>query len=218
MGPTTGVYLGDGWVLTAGHAGAGTLELGGASYPAVPESRIALSGEAGSARPDLGLFRVEPRPPLPRLAIAARTPRVGASLLLVGCGVGRGERFEWDGRVGYRWQPPPVCRWGTNRVAATGLDVSQPGTSTRVFATLFSVGERREAQAAQGDSGGAVFTQGRRGRWRLAGILIAVVRHPGQPPGTTVDGNATHLADLAHYRSQILELTGLPEEPDPGRR
>lgn len=216
LGGTTGVYLGEGWVLTAGHVGTGPLELDGDLYAPVPDSRVRLVGPAGSRPPDLALFRVAPRPPLPRLEIAKHAPRVGEALLLVGCGAGRGERFEWQGRVGYHWAAPPIRRWGTNRVALTGLDVAQGDSSTRVFSTLFSAGERGEAQAAHGDSGGAAFVS-RRGVWRLAGILIAVVSHPGQPPSTAVGGNASHLADLSHYRSEILALTGLPDSADRAR-
>lgn len=208
LGGTTGVYLGDGWVLTAGHVGAGELWLDGASYPAVAGSWAQLRGIEGATPPDLGVFRITPLPRLPRLAIARRAPAVGEPLLLVGCGHGRGERFEWDGRVAFRWAPPNVRRWGTNRVAAVGIDLARGGTSTRVFTTLFSAGERQEAQAALGDSGGAGFVR-RRGTWMLAGIMISVASFRGQPPQTAVDGNATQLADLSHYRDAILALTGL---------
>ena len=209
IGGTTGVYLGEGWVLTAGHVGAGELRLDAASHPAVPGSWVPLRGAAGGIPPDLGVFRVAPSPTLPRLAIAGRGPRAGEPLLLVGCGNGRGERFEWDGRIGFRWTSSNARRWGTNRVAVVGFDAPGAGRSTRVFATLFSAGERHEAQAAIGDSGGAAFVR-RRGVWVLAGIMISVVNFPGQPPQTAVDGNETQLADLSHYRDEILALTGFP--------
>jgi hypothetical protein len=225
IGGTTGVYLGEGWVLTAGHVGAGEIWLEGVKYPAVAGSWAPLRGElhtsSGPERasaPDLGVFRVSPRPPLPALAITRRKPELGEPLLLVGCGFGRGERLEWDGRAGFRWGPSNVCRWGTNRVAAVGIDLPRAGTSTRVFATLFTAGSQQEAQAALGDSGGAAFLR-RRGSWLLAGIMISVVTFPGQPPQTVVDGNATHLAELSHYRDAILALTGLRPasagDPDP---
>jgi len=207
IGGTTGVYLGEGWVLTAGHVGAGELWLDGAKYPAVAGSWAPLRGSEGASPPDLGVFRVSPPPALPPLRIAHRAPTLGEPLLLVACGHGRGERLEWDGRAGFRWAPPNVRRWGTNRVAAVGIDVPRPGMSTRVFATLFSAGARQEAQAALGDSGGAGFVR-RRGSWLLAGIMVSVVAFPGQPPQTAVDGNATHLADLSHYRAEILAIVG----------
>jgi hypothetical protein len=210
IGGTTGVYLGDGWVLTATHVGAGDLWLDGARYPAVPGSWAPVRGTEAGRVPDLGVFRVEPRPALPHLPISRRMPRVGEPLLLVGCGHGRGERIEWDGRIGFRWTAPNVRRWGLNRIAATGIDMPTPGSFTWIFSTLFSVGDRQEAQAALGDSGGAGFVN-RRGKWTLAGIMIAVTSFPEQPPQAAISGNATHLADLSRYRGEILGLTGLAD-------
>jgi hypothetical protein len=217
IGGTTGVYLGDGWMLTAGHVGAGDVWLDGATYAAVAGSWTQLRGPEGGSPPDLGVFRVSPHPPLPPLEIARRKPAVGDPLVLVGCGHGGGEHFEWEGRTGIRWAPPNVRRWGTNRVAAVGIDLPTPGASTRVFGTLFSAGQRQEAQAALGDSGGAGFVHRRR-TWLLAGIMISVVTHPGQPPQTAVDGNATHFADLSHYRDAILVLTRGAGAPSPRPR
>lgn len=214
---TTGVYVGDGWVLTAGHVGAGELWLGGVRYPPVPDSWVRVRGAGSAMDADLGLFRVDPRPPLPRLEIARRAPRPGDPLLLVGCGLGRGEAFEWDGRAGWSWSPIGVCLWGRNQIAAVELDTSIGSASTRVFATLFSQGEPQEAQAAQGDSGGAGFTV-RRGRWVLAGIMIAVKSLPSQPEMSSVVGNATHLADLSHYRREILAIMGLDPVSGDARR
>jgi len=214
---TTGVYLGDGWVLTAGHVGAGELWLDGGRYAPVPGSWVPVRGEGGTSAPDLGLFRVDPRPPLPRLEIARRAPKPGDPLLLVGCGLGRGEAFEWDGRVGWRWSPPSVCRWGRNQIAAVELDTATGGASTRVFVTFFSEGEPQEAQAAQGDSGGAGFAARREG-WVLAGIMIAVKTLPRQPAQSSVVGNATHLADLSHYRAEILTVMGLDPVSGAARR
>lgn len=214
---TSGVYVGGGWVLTAAHVGAGDFWLDGVRYPAVPDSWVRLRGEVDAGPPDLGLFRVEPAPQLPRLEIARRRPKLADAVLLVGCGLGRGEPFAWEGRAGWRWAPPAVCRWGRNQVAAVSLEMQEPGVATRAFATLFSDGEPEEAQAAVGDSGGAAFVPGRQA-WVLAGIMISVRSFPRQPAQTSVIGNATHLADLSHYRAEIRAAMGLePDEEAAGR-
>jgi hypothetical protein len=208
IGGTTGVYLGDGWVITAAHAGAGEIWLDGAKYPPVPGSWAPLHGAGPGKAPDLGLFRVDPHPALPQLLISRRTPQIGEPLMLVGCGHGRGERIEWEGRSGFRWAAPNVRRWGLNRVASAAREEPTPGASTWLFSTLFSVGDRQEAHAALGDSGGAGFLKRRR-TWMLAGIILSVSSLSGQPPQTAISGNATFLADLSRYREEILALTGL---------
>jgi len=216
LGGTGGVYLGAGWVVTASHVGAQAISIDGTSYPPVAGSWKPLRGE-GATGPDLGVFRVDPAPRLAPLEIARRAPALGEPLLLVAWGAGRGERLEWDGRVGFRWDPVYARRWGRNRVAATGLVVPDGQHSTRAFATLFSPGEPEEAQAAHGDSGGGAFVL-RRGSWRLVGILFSVVSLPGQPPGTAVGGNATNLADLSVYREEIEGITGLTGQGEPAGR
>ena len=213
LGGTSGVYLGRGWVITAGHVGAGEIALGSASYPPVPGSWRPLRGD-GPAPPDLGVFRVDPAPGLPPLEIPRKGPGVGEALLLVACGQGRGERIEWEGRAGFRWEPVNARRWGRNRVAATGLEIPGSGVSTAAFATLFSPGEPEEAQAALGDSGGGAFVL-RAGSWQLAGVLFAVENHPGQPPHTSLEGNASFAADLSRYRDEIEALTGARGEAPP---
>jgi hypothetical protein len=64
---------------------------------------------------------------------------------------------------------------------------------------------RFEAQAAVGDSGGAVFIP-RKGRFELAGVLIAVASFPDQPPGTALYGNLSTAADLSVFRKSLAAL------------
>ena len=212
LGGLSGVYLGAGWVLTAAHVGASAVAIAGASFAPVEGSWRPLRGDA-ALPPDLGLFRIDPAPPLAPMEIARRAPHVGEALLLVACGHGRGAPLEWGGRTGFRWEPVNVRRWGQNRVAATGLVIPDASHSTRSFATLFSPGEPAEAQGALGDSGGGAFVL-RRGGWKLAGIVFSVGMHPGQPAQTALAGNATHVADLAAYREEIETITGLRSEAD----
>ena len=229
------VYLGAGWVLTAAHVGAGDVLFAGVTYPAVPgsartfaspaplpvgregpatqagrlESRPARSEPQASEAPaDLLAFRIDPAPDLPALRIRKRQAPEGAPLLLVGFGQGRGGETRWRGRRGFMWSARSVKRWGTNSVAESQVILRGPGDRvTLCFRTSFSAhGTPFEAQGALGDSGGAVFAKGNDGRWKLAGLILAVEGHPGQPPETAIYGNRTMAADLAFYRPQLMDL------------
>ena len=62
-----------------------------------------------------------------------------------------------------------------------------------------------EAQAAAGDSGGAVFTKRGNG-WELAGVLFSITMYADQPEGSSLYGNRSIAVDLSYYREQLLGL------------
>ena len=72
-GGLTAIYLGDGWVLTANHVGAGDLDLGGTLYPALPGTEVRLTNGDGSFA-DLLVFAIQPYPVMPLLPLAATAP------------------------------------------------------------------------------------------------------------------------------------------------
>jgi hypothetical protein len=206
---TSAVYLGNGWVITAAHANAGDVEFGGVVHRAVPESAVWF-GEGKDGRqgmpPDLVAFRVEPAPALPPLPVRPTPPIVGDRVVLVARGHNRGASIRWDGVAGFSWGPQKSLRWGTNRVFAAGFEVESIGCRTPAFALRFDAGEtRHEAQAALGDSGGAVFIR-REGRFELAGILIAISGRPTQPRDTALYGNFTTAADLSAFAPRLAAL------------
>jgi len=202
----TAIYLGNGWVITARHVGAGDVVLGGVSHRALPESTVQLGGSKAPPLPDLIVFRIEPRPALPSLRIRPTPLGVGEPVVLIGAGRDRGARTTWNGQSGWSWGPHSLLRWGTNRVSAVGVDVGTGEIVTRAFVMRFDPGgTRHEAQAAVGDSGGAVFIP-RKGRFELAGVLIAIASYPGQPPETALYGNLTTAADLSIYQPALAAL------------
>ena len=72
-GAGSGVYLGDRWVLSAHHVGAGSILLGGTTYAVEANTafRLTNGGAAGtSASTDLVMFRLATDPGLPMLPIA----------------------------------------------------------------------------------------------------------------------------------------------------
>lgn len=206
IGDLSGIHLGNGWMLTAAHVGIGPVRLGGHTFAPVPGSAVPLQNPDGSAA-DLILFRLERAPDLPALRIVATTPAAGTRIVMIGQGRDRGIPISWSGRAGFRWGKLPALRWGTNRVFRSRMRV----TATESFATQFheTDGTPLEAQAAVGDSGGAAFVKVR-GKWRLAGVLFAVVGYENQPPETSLYGNLTLIADLSRYRRQIETLMAAP--------
>ncbi len=208
----TGVYLGNGWVITANHIEIGPFVLGGQTYPDVPGSRTRLT-TPGVGPADLALFKIDGDPGLPAIDIATLPVGVNASVVLFGHGRNRGDAVTWPdpgGEDGWQWGTGHTLRWGTNRVAA----VDQTAVDTRMFFTAFDesgpgVGAD-EAQAIIGDSGGAVFYE-RAGSWELTGIMFAVGKNAvEQPDNFVLFGNLTLAADLSVYRSEILSIISQP--------
>jgi len=200
------IYLGNGWVITARHVGVGDVVLSGVTHHALPESAIRLGKGDGPPTADLVVFRIEPSPDLPALPIRPTPPEVGDRALLIGAGCNRGEQTSWNGKTGWTWGPISTLRWGTNQVALVGIDVRAGDNVTPSFAVRFDPnGTRFEAQAAMGDSGGAVFIP-RNGRYELAGILIAIAGFPGQPPNTAMYGNFSTAADLSVFGPSLAAL------------
>jgi hypothetical protein len=210
LGGVSAIYLGAGWILTARHAGFGDVEIGGVLYPAVPGSHVALDSPGRSGeKSDLALFRIDPAPALPPLALPSLAPTRGNLLALVGYGRGRGEPYTGPAGTGFHLQPDsvPRKRWGTNRVSQVGLELAGPrGERTRAFAMDFSRhGTEHEAQAIMGDSGGAVFLK-QGGSWTLGGVLISITLDTAQEGGLALFGNQTHAADLHAYAGQIQQI------------
>jgi hypothetical protein len=205
----TAVYLGRGWVLTAAHVGAANITLEGTTYTADIKSRERVRNPNGSGA-DLMLFRIDPAPDLPSVKIATESPPVGSSIVMVGRGLGRGEKTTGEGRVGFTWRPPSVKRWGTSMVHEYRHDQSVGNTD--VFATRFSIANTvHEAHAAHGDSGGAAFAY-LEDRWQLVGIILAVDNYARQPDRSAVYGNRTMIADLARYSQFIQNIMDAPSK------
>jgi hypothetical protein len=223
-GGGTGVYLGNQWVLTANHVGAGTITLGATVYNPIPGSAVQLSNPPSyTPLTDLLMFRIDTDPGLPPLTISSAAPLPGAELLMIGRGRNRQANLtHWDAtwnevgppgvHRGFKWAAGRTARWGENHVAAAGVAAQVGGLDVLGMLTTFDEVSTlaHEAQAATGDSGGAVFHKNG-ANWELAGTIIAVTNLSGQPASTAVFNNTTFSADLSVYRQQILTLVAIPE-------
>jgi len=183
----SGVYLGNGWVLTAGHVGAGTFTLKGTAYAAINGSARGISDGYGIA--DISLFKIASVPALTPLTLATQV-YVNQQVVMVGYGGGHGET------------------WGSNNLTALQL-VTIPGpynTPLGTASSLTTVDYEAPYSASGGrvvigDSGGADFIyDSATSMWQLAGINEAV------------DGNGnSYLVDLGYYATAIENITEIPE-------
>lgn len=222
----TGVYIGNGWMLTAAHVGEQSLTLSGVTYPAVPGSMVQLEYSAGVFS-DLVLVRLATEPPLPPLVLSGTSPALNNNVTMIG--------YAWDrtpGQIcwnasyaevgcgpfatfrGFKAAGPYRMRWGRNLVETVGMDVAMGPWTTRGFEVVFDQsGVTYEAQGVPGDSGGAVFLK-RGSQWELIGVMFAITIFDGQPYTTTaIFGQSTYVADIAWYRSQIESIIAAPEIP-----
>lgn len=222
MAGLTGVYVRNGWVLTANHVGIGPIRLAGVLYDPIPGSEVRFSSSDPPTAPnaDLIAFKLEERPPLPDLVLVSTPPSYLDRVVMIGNSQLRGDATSWMGFDGWLHGGVREIRWGTNRIDYT--NEFDGNRNTYFFATTFTdlSGQSRndpEAQGIEGDSGGAVF------RWtggtsELLGILYArgsaLSEQAGQPAGTALYGNVTFVADLDFYRTQILDVIDQPDCDD----
>jgi hypothetical protein len=219
----TGTHIGDGWILTANHVGAGDISLEGTYYTYIPGSEIRLETSPGEYA-DLLMFRVYPKPNLPALAIRSAPPAVGDPVLMVGDGRNRGDAITHDPfgpgidppeLSGWDWMPTSSLRWGLNTAEVVH---PIPIQGTTVFKTDFDEVDAIlfESQAATGDSGGGVFTYDPLRNVELAGIMIGITIEFGQDPTSTLYTNETVIASLDVYRDQISQNIINAPEPSGG--
>ena len=196
----SGVYLGNGWVITAGHVGASDFTLGtntylttGFSYADFTYNYLGTTEYA-----DLNLFRISSVSttgnsllPTNNLSLVPAYNSAGNSLVMIGYG---------DASVGRQKS------WGINTVTANNLLVPLGGTPyTSVdFQTAYGPGAygiTNSAVLVTGDSGGGGFAFDG-SRWYLVGLNEAV------------SGNNSYFVNLGYYSSQITAV--MASVPEPG--
>lgn len=216
---SSGVYLGDQWIITAAHVGASGVTIGGNSFSVQPGTIVRLKHIDGASPTDLLMFRLSAAPALPALSVVSDPLADGSQVTMVGLGRRRGApvgyTFEWVPTasdpifVGYSWDTN-VKGWGRNRTNSI-VDVTYDDSTVRLYETVFDEGPEAEADEAQGalhDSGGALFAKVG-GSWKLAGVMLQASFFEGQPFSCAIFGNATYSAELASYRAQIEGLRPL---------
>lgn len=206
----SGVYVRNGWVITANHVGEHPILLDGVSYDPIVGSKIRLQNPDASYA-DLAVYKLKETPPIPDLLITDSAPGVNALITVIGNGRDRGAPTSWMGVDGYQWATTRAIRWGTNRISA----INQFDLNTSSFWVIFNDlpgggGGQHEADVVEGDSGGGAFT-GSGSSAELIGILFAHAGFQGQPLSTSLYGNAGLIIDLFAYRSDILAIIDQPD-------
>lgn len=231
-GAGSGVYLGQGWVLTASHVGDGDFTVDGQTHLAKAGTKQQLKNPDDSPT-DLIVYELQTSPNLGDVRISSSRPDANSSVTMIGYGLEQQPSMRyWDANWatlpsfagsayrGYSLGSDWTKQWGTNFLLP--YSQQQPNENLLVdsgsgvvssFVTWFwnDVGNTTFAQAVPGDSGGAVFYKNG-SLWELAGIMHGSSTFSGQNKWTTVAYDQyTYSADLSVYRDQIVEITAVPE-------
>jgi len=216
----SGTYIGNGWVLTAAHVGAGPIAFDSGTFQ--PDGRVIRLKNPDTSLADMLLYHLVLTPGLPDSVISSSTPAVASLVDLVGYGRIRGSAEQSyssdDGpKVGFNWSDNGIKSYGTNQIQSGVETLTVFGAgSFRGFIldftptpTLFTppppfVNTVREAQVATGDSGGAVFYKNG-ATWELAGMIEALASFV-YPLPASVYGDESWVMDLPTYKTQIDAL------------
>lgn len=215
----TGVYLGNGYVLTTQHvASKNILVIGGETFNRLStDSGLILSNDNPglTASTDLHLFRVAvPEGSilhgLDPLAISD-TLYGGSNLVGTVIGTGRTQLSQTASSIGGGWgfnvgnDTSRQKRWALLEAgqAETVESFAQDVVAFRAtFTNTFN-----DAQAVQRDSGSPLFFDTGSG-FELGGLVFGAGVFNNQPNNTALFNNVTFIADLAEYRDQILVYNG----------
>ena len=192
-GSNSAVYLGNNWVITAGHVGTGTFMLDGTSYDEAPGTAQEIVTATGTA--DITLFQIVTAPPLPPLIIGTSTPSAlsasGSGDQVVMLGNGGGES------------------WGLSTVTAVNVpqqiqgstDVTTDFETAYGTTTISTYSARNYSVFDLGDSGGGDFIyNSATGLWMLDGLDEKID-----------DYNDSFMVELSAYSSQIDAIVDVPE-------
>ena len=182
----SGVYLGNGYVLTANHVSMvdSGLVINGVSYnrdlsftPLQITENEGTTAYADSV--DLKLIKIFGSPPLPvlqSLPLNFSTTDVNLTSTIMGWGVGKGSIIP---NQGWYWggDNTRAQRWGTSTTASSSSTATYSGYQYDALRTYFyrAYGSTT-AEIAIGDSGGGLF-QKFSNTWKLSGITTTVLQY-----------------------------------------
>jgi len=209
----TGVYLGNRYVLTAGHVGPLTsVKVGFVDYLLDSSPAIAV-GQA-----DMKLVRLASDPGLSGVRLNTNPSGDAGNSYLVGYGVGRASSsLLGSSPVAWGDSTTAIKRWGTNLVdgAITGVQVG--GYTSDLLRTQFNSNAGiNEAALTIYDSGSALFRQ-IGSEWYLVG-LGAYVQNSGYSLASTQfnskDSDDSYFIRISSYSNAVNQI-GAVAVPEP---
>ena len=202
----SGVYLGGGWVLTAGHVFLETqVKLDNVNYNVVSNSTVYLDSA------DLKLFQIANAPAASNMILNDDPlADLSAASVFVGWGVGKGTP---NGPGSWQWGGASTVaqRWGTNVTLPFTEQLQYTSyqgityDTEYMFTQFNSDGGDSEFIFTLGDSGGALF-QFIGGQWVLSGIGGSVSVN-----GSSTVGDFSFIVRISTYAGEIQAITGIPE-------
>lgn len=224
----TGVYLGNGWVMTAYHVYDDRTDHPVTFFDGRICNEVANSGSQ-IPNTDLALFRISNAPALTPLTIKTDPVSAGDNLLITATGLQQEattttwwyNRFDkswvesdtrpsgsgWNESEGYKTidHNTRTWTWGTNTVL--NPDVVNDMVPTKLFSSDFDK-QANEAQFVIYDSGAPVFIQNSFGQYELAGIALLVDGYTGTNAPeigySAIYGLNSYFADLSEYNINTL--------------
>ena len=230
----SGIYVGNGWVLTADHVGAGnfTLEVttpngtasGSTSTTTYNWNGIApirLTNTDGSGVADLVMFQVTSIPTgVSNLNVASTSPLAGTAFYNIGYGLEQNTAEEY---FNYNSSTQTFTQTTNPSAAYQGFGYGSPNTKSwgqnsivgfqsynigfgnvNAFYSTFTTSTD---QIVSGDSGGGVFNAA----GELIGVNDAIGEYPNQPADTAFINDQSDLINIAPFYSQITQISGIPE-------
>ena len=214
----SGIYIGNGWVLTADHVGAGNPNFDGTTYSYDGTSGQQLTTPDSTGVSDLYLFHLTTSPPLPSMNLSSTSGATLAasatSVVMYGDGQGLTSTTVnyyntatnpytvssiATPELGYSTGSGMALRAGANFIDNSGVVNDGVGPTTSII-TYFNPlyhnggGTIAGAQAAVGDSGSAVFAQTASGSYQLVGMTFAagsdLSASANQPASNTIVYNS----------------------------
>lgn len=235
--PASGVYIGNGWGLTAAHVSAvgsfpgAMFTVAGSNYTIDATHTFT---NADNSTPDLIAFHLTSNPPLAALALASVSPTLGMTIDSMGDGLtrsantqfysvtGSGNATVWTplpgpagaNASGYTESTPNVLRWGNNKT--TTPIGGAPGSAT----TVINTGSGNTSVFASTFDTGVLDSEMQLssgdsggGVFDASNVLLGINDVPipfqNQPADTAIFGDQSVYVDVATYHDQITAL--LPE-------